>query len=205
MIRNIFFDVMGVVFVEGDDTNNLLVPFIQGLNNNISSDIINKFYLDASLGLITSKQFWKNVGIIDSDINIVENKYLDNNFIIDSHIIKTMKALKKQGYKIGLLSNDVSEWSEYLRKKFNLDNILDFCVISGDVHTRKPNMEIFDYAVNKYKLKKDESVFIDDRVANIITAEKFGFHTIFFDRYNDFMNYNGYKVNTNLDIIKTIE
>lgn len=29
MIKNIFFDVMGVVFVVGDDTNELLVPFIQ--------------------------------------------------------------------------------------------------------------------------------------------------------------------------------
>lgn len=127
-----FFDVMGVVFVVGDDTNELLVPFIQKFNKNITQEQINEYYSDASSGKMTSEEFWLKVGVGESRLNLIETEYLNKNFISDTGIIEVMNILKEKGYKIGFLSNDVSEWSGYLRKKFDLDRLLDFCVISGD-------------------------------------------------------------------------
>lgn len=40
------FDAMGVVFVVGDDTNELLVPFVQERVSNISRDTINCVFVD---------------------------------------------------------------------------------------------------------------------------------------------------------------
>ncbi|MDE7071433.1 MAG: hypothetical protein K2O86_05625, partial [Clostridia bacterium] len=136
MIKNMFFDVMGVVFTVGDDTNDLLVPFVQKFNNDISQQQICEFYLEASLGKITAREFWLNMGVEESKIKLIEEKYLDENLKIDSEIVDTIKLLKERKYKIGFLSNDVSEWGSYLRKKFNLDYLLDFCIISGDVKLR---------------------------------------------------------------------
>ena len=42
----------------------------------------------------------------------------------------------------------------------------------------KPNKEIFEFALNKIKLKPEECLFIDDRYNNIITAKKLGINTI---------------------------
>lgn len=50
---------MGVVFTVGDDTNDLLVPFIQERNKRISKENINEIYLRVRLGQITSCQFWQ--------------------------------------------------------------------------------------------------------------------------------------------------
>lgn len=182
MIKNIFFDVMGVVFVVGDDTNELLVPFVQKYNKDISREQINKYYSDASLGIISSDEFWLKTGIEKSRLKTIRNKYLDENLVLDPGIIDVITVLKDRRYKIGFLSNDVSEWSEYLRKKFDLDTLLDYCVISGDVGLRKPDEAIYEYTIRECDVDPRESVFIDDRIKNLIPAEKLGFKTVLFDR-----------------------
>lgn len=80
MIKNIVFDVMGVIFKVGDDTNELLVPFLQKINNSLSRSFINEKYIDASLGEISSKDFWFSMGISESSIKKTEIQYLKVNF-----------------------------------------------------------------------------------------------------------------------------
>lgn len=206
MIKNIFFDVMGVLFVVGDDTNELLVPYIQKFNQSISKQEIYERYVEASLGKITAREFWLNVGIEERDIQSVEENYLDTKLVLDSEIVDVIKELKTRGYKIGFFSNDVSEWAKYQRGKYHLDGLLDDCVISGDVKLRKPDEAIYQYVVNECGIDPKESVFIDDRIKNLIPAKKLGFHTILFDRdlnYEDAVGYD--RVKSSREIIKAIE
>lgn len=206
MIKNIFFDVMGVVFVVGDDTNELLVPFIQKFNKIITKEQINEYYSDASSGKMTSDKFWLKVGVDESRINLIETEYLDKNFISDTGIIDIMKILKEKGYKIGLLSNDLSEWSEFLRNKFGLNDLVDYCVISGEAKSRKPDEAIYKYAIRKYKIDPHESVFVDDRYKNLVPAEKLGFETVLFDRnYSYKENTTCKKVNDSRGLLKIID
>lgn len=206
MIKNVFFDVMGVVCTVGDDTNDLLIPFIQRFNKTITRQEINEFYLEASLGKITSKQFWLNVGVEENEIKCVEERYLNENLTVDTDVVDTIKSLKERNYKIGLLSNDVSEWSGYLRKKFNLDNLLDYCVISGEVHLRKPDTAIYQYVINECEVDPKESVFIDDRIKNLIPAKELGFKVILFDGNHDYDNITDYdKINCGSEIPSIIE
>lgn len=206
MIKNIFFDVMGVVFVVGDDTNELLVPFIQKFNKIITKEQINEYYSDASSGKMTSYKFWLKVGVDESRINLIETEYLDKNFISDTGIIDIMKILKEKGYKIGLLSNDLSEWSEFLRNKFGLNDLVDYCVISGEAKSRKPDEAIYKYAIRKYKIDPQESVFVDDRYKNLVPAEKLGFKTVLFDRnYSYKENTTCKKINDSRGLLKIID
>lgn len=206
MIKNRFFDVMGVVFVVGDDTNELLVPFVQKFNRKISREEINKIYTDASLGKLTAKDFWLNMGVEQNQVKAVEKKYLDENLIMDSEVVDAIKVLKSRQYKIGFLSNDVSEWSEYLRNKFNLNSLLDFCVISGNVKLRKPDELIYEYVIKKCEIDPHESVFVDDRYKNLVPAEKLGFKTVLFDRnYSYKENTTCKKVNDSRGLLKIID
>lgn len=68
---------MGVLFVVGDDTNELLVPFVQERNPAISREQVNACYLRASLGEIDPGQFWREVGLGDVYPK-VEETYLDS-------------------------------------------------------------------------------------------------------------------------------
>ncbi|MCD4844756.1 MAG: hypothetical protein K8R25_09745 [Methanosarcinales archaeon] len=64
-------DVMGVIFEVGDDTNDLLVPYIQKRNDMVSAEKINEMYLKISLGEISSFDFWNELGF-DSEYPEIE-------------------------------------------------------------------------------------------------------------------------------------
>ncbi|WP_300675280.1 HAD family phosphatase [Soonwooa sp.] len=51
-------------------------------------------------------------------------------------------------------------------------------VVSGDEKLIKPDPKIFEVLLKRYDLKAEESVFIDDNIDNIKTAESLGFATI---------------------------
>ena len=178
MLKWIIFDAMGVVFTVGDDTNDLLIPFIQENNPHISRETINAIYLRASLGQISSRQFWNEVGLYEYPQ--IETTYLDSRLTLDPSFKSTAKSLTKQ-FCLGLLSNDVSEWSVYLRKRHNLDSFVTV-VISGDVGCRKPDPQIFKCFLNSAAAKARECVFVDDRCKNLIVAKRLGMQTIHFVR-----------------------
>ena len=57
----------------------------------------------------------------------------------------------------------------------------DGIVVSGEEKLIKPDPEIFKVLLDRYNLKAEESVFIDDSPANIKTAEGLGFKAVLFD------------------------
>ena len=83
-------------------------------------------------------------------------------------------GLWDKGYKIYLLSN----YSDYLFNRHTegkafLDYI-DGKVVSYEVHYTKPQKEIYEILLSKYKLKPEESLFFDDREENVQTAVSLG-------------------------------
>lgn len=103
----VIFDVMGVIFEVGNDTNDLLVPYIQKRNGMVSAVKINEMYLKASLGEMSSFDFWKKLGFY-SEYPEIEREYLDTCVRIDPNFMKVAKKLAKN-YYLAILSNDVKE------------------------------------------------------------------------------------------------
>ena len=183
--KYIVFDVMGVIFTVGDDTNDLLVPFIMAKNSNIDKDTINELYLKASLGQISSEEFWHQTQICSNGKEAeVEKEYLDSCLTIDPHFIEVARKLKEK-YSLAILSNDVSEWSKYLRKKYDIDSYVDNSVISGDVNYRKPSSDIYYELIKKLNVNPANCVFIDDREKSLLPAMKMGMKVIKFLREDD--------------------
>lgn len=178
----IIFDAMGVIFTVGDDTNDLLVPFVQNVNSQISKEKINEEYLKASLGEISSVEFWRRMNVCAEGLEEkIEKRYLDTCLTLDSEFIPVACKLKKK-YNLAILSNDVSEWSFYLREKLGINEIISVSVISGDVKCRKPSEEIYEKAISLLKTEAKHCVFIDDRDKNLWPAKKIGMNTIKFLR-----------------------
>lgn len=178
----IIFDVMGVIFKVGDDTNDLLVPYVQQIDKNCGREKINDIYMEASLGNIASSEFWKKLQVADDDsFSEVEKRYLDSCLTIDEQFIDVAKRLK-DNYNLAILSNDVSEWGSYLREKYGINEVVEFSVISGDVGYRKPSEEIYKIALRRANANPGDCVFIDDRDKNLIPAQKLGMKVIRFLR-----------------------
>ena len=155
MIKWIVFDAMGVIFTEGEDVYNFLIPFIQE-RNPISKDEIYAVYRKANLGEISSREFWEDVGL-GHEYPQIETRYLDSKSDLDADFVPVARVLSKK-YGIGLLSNDISEWSAYLRNKFSI-NFFDVVVVSGDVHYRKPDLQIFSRFLKDANTYTEECIF----------------------------------------------
>ena len=176
----VILDVMGVIFEVGDVTNDLLVPYIQKMNDMISAEKINEMYLKASLGEISSFDFWNELGF-GSKYPEIEKDYLDTYLRIDSEFVEVAKTLSKN-YSLAILSNDVEKWSNYLRTKFDLSRLFKIIIISGEVGYRKPDKRIYNILLDRVKSPPSDCIFVDDRSKNLRTGSEMGIKTIKFVR-----------------------
>lgn len=96
-----------------------------------------------------------------------------------------IKSLKEQGYSVYLLSNYGKTSFEAARDHGRLSflPLVDGGVISYEVKSVKPEPGIYEALLAKYRLKAEESVFLDDRADNITAAEQLGFHGIVVESY----------------------
>ena len=80
---------------------------------------------------------------------------------MNEEIIQIAKDLKARGYNIYVLSNMSIPTYEY----FSTHEFFKLCsgiVISAQEHVKKPDERIFNILLNRYNLKADECLFIDD-------------------------------------------
>lgn len=158
----------------------MLVPYIQNINPDISREQINELYIKASLGKISSQNFWYTLGLVN-EYEQIERKYLDTCLTLDRDFISVADELIAE-YDLAILSNDVKKWGEYLREKYNLNRLFKEIVISGEVGYRKPDYSIYDILLLKLNVTPQNCVFIDDRYKNLKAASERGFKTIRFCR-----------------------
>lgn len=74
--------------------------------------------------------------------------------------------IKMRGYGIYVLSNAGLEFYQYFSKYYDPD-FFDGIVISSEVHIVKPDIRIYQYLLEKYSLKAEDCLFIDDRENNV--------------------------------------
>ncbi len=182
-MRWIVFDAMGVIFEVPDDTNDLLVPYIQERRATVSSEQINDAYLRASLGQISSQRFWQEVGLGDRYPDI-ERDYLDTRLTLDPEALPVFRELGRR-FSLGILSNDVKEWSAYLRRKHGLDDLIKVAIISGEVGCRKPDARIYEILLAKTGAAPADCAMVDDRTRNLRAAAGAGMRTVWFAREQD--------------------
>ena len=96
------------------------------------------------------------------------------------HLIEVLKA---EGYKLYVLSNMSKEFIEFLRTQ-PVYELFDGEVVSCEELVVKPEREIYDRLIERYSLDASETLFIDDRKANIDTACELGWQGYLFDHNN---------------------
>ncbi len=86
-------------------------------------------------------------------------------------------------YRIYLLSNISVSFSENYRCPSLEPLFKNFSgfVFSGPLHVIKPQREIFEHLFDKYGLKAEDCVFVDDNINNTSAAESYGIRSYCFD------------------------
>lgn len=126
-------------------------------------------FTKAGNGEISSDEFLSRLGYSDPAGSLQD--YLKNYLTLDKDFIWFAEKNYQQ-YDFVLLSNDVKEWSKYLMELHGLSKYFKDCVISGEIHMRKPESRIFSYTMEYLQCRPQECVFVDNRVSNLNAAQK---------------------------------
>ena len=81
-------------------------------------------------------------------------------------ILELLQTLKKNGYRLYLLSNAAIRQQEYLARA-EASKLMDGTLISADVKLLKTDPQIYQTFLKKFDLKAEECVFIDDTPINV--------------------------------------
>ncbi len=90
-------------------------------------------------------------------------------------------------FRLFLISNTDSTHMNFLMKNFPFLKIFKNRILSYKVGMIKPQKKIFIYTLQKYKLKKGETLLIDDIPANIRAAEAIGIKAIRYKSHEKFL------------------
>jgi putative hydrolase of the HAD superfamily len=93
-------------------------------------------------------------------------------------MIELMAALRDEGYRMALLTNNVREWEPLWRPMAPVDEIFELVVDSAFVGMRKPDREIYDLTVERLGVPAAECLFVDDMEANCVAARDAGMRAV---------------------------
>lgn len=97
-----------------------------------------------------------------------------------------LNYLSDKKYRLHILSNGFEEVTYRKCELSGIKNYFETITSADEINVRKPQPEIYEYALKKAGAEKDNSIMIgDDWIADVEGALSFGLDAIFFDRFND--------------------
>jgi len=97
-----------------------------------------------------------------------------------------LEYLSEKKYHLHILSNGFHEVTYRKTELSGIKNYFKTITSADEINIRKPQPEIYQYALDKASASKEESIMIgDDWIADVEGAKSFGLEAIFFDVFND--------------------
>ena len=100
---------------------------------------------------------------------------------VTEQLVRDLKASGR--FRLYVLSNMAHEFIAHLRR-FPVYGLFDGEVISCEELVVKPEPRIYEILLERYGLDPSQSLFVDDREANVAAAERLGIHGFLFDHRN---------------------
>lgn len=89
-----------------------------------------------------------------------------------------MQKSVKEGYQVYLLSNISQDSADFLKATQPFFAYAHGAVLSYEEKVNKPDARIFETLLQRYGLKAEETLFLDDNQPNITAASKLGIHAL---------------------------
>lgn len=120
------------------------------------------------------------------DVDFTPLQRLLGDMTLHEPIIERVRSLRTEGYRTGLITNNVREGSATWRAMLPLDELFEVVVDSCEVGMRKPNAAIFHHTLELLgALPPHQAVFLDDSPGNVAGAQRAGLHAILVDDPDD--------------------
>jgi len=122
---------------------------------------------------------------IDCDRNDFKNFMFEQSQAYHDMIELVKEVKQKYRLKVGVISNEGLELTEYRISKFSLGEFVDFFVSSCFVHLRKPDKDIYKMALAMAHASPEESLYVDDRLMFVEIARSLGIRSVNHVDYQD--------------------
>src|ERR1051326_7530512 len=103
-----------------------------------------------------------------------------SSMIADREVVDLIRRVKSAGSSLYCLSNMPTSSMEHLERTYEFWHLFTGMVVSSRVGVCKPEPEIYAHLLETHDLRAADTVFIDDTLANLDAAERFGIRTIHF-------------------------
>ena len=186
--KNIIFDLGGVLLdIDFQKTIDAFKKLgIENFEEMFSQINADELFEKLETGSITEANFYS--AIKSRTKTNISNAEIDGawNALILKFRTESLQYLEtlSKSYKLFLLSNTNIIHLQYFKQLFTEQTgkpLLDAYFIkawySNEIGLRKPGSEIFEFVLQEEKLIAGETLFIDDTLSNIETAQKMGFKT----------------------------
>lgn len=178
MIKNVIFDIGNVILTFSRDF--LLKHFYNGKDYDTLKEHLFKDWEMLDEDKISLHEYYEKVkNSLSPKLYSYAKSVLDNWEYYMSYnvgIIDLIRELKSKGYKLYILSNMTRHFIER-DYKFPILKEFDGIVYSAPIGLVKPDPKIYEYILNKYSLKAEQCLFIDDMKTNLAAAARFGIKT----------------------------
>jgi HAD superfamily hydrolase (TIGR01509 family) len=196
--RVVALDAMGVLYREGDDIRQLLVPFARQRGSLRTEAEIEERARALSLGRITPADFWAQVGV-PGDPNELDREYLQL-IQLNPGVVRFLRTMRERGIRAACITNDAAAWATALRRRHSLDGLIDLWVVSGAVGVRKPDRPIFEALRRLAQVQAGDIMMVDDDRSNLDAARSLGFRTAWFAPDGDEDDANGHPILRSLEV-----
>lgn len=199
MIKAIIFDF--------DNTLEEWLPFEDEVEEHISGELAEKYGIDAkafkdifdrikvtylhshSLPQDYGRDMWfsealANFGVYNADLNPIINHYwelITERIRVFPGTHQTLELLKKQGYRLGMLSDSDGDryWKDMRIKKLDVAQYFDVILTSDDIGANKPHPRCFLEVCKQLHVRPEETIMVGDNPPkDLPTAYELGMYTV---------------------------
>ena len=117
---------------------------------------------------------------------------------------KTLKILRKKKFKLAILSNGTPKLLTHLVKSNNLEDLFDDIFSIEDVGIYKPSPKVYELPLRKYKIKKNEVMFLSANTWDISGGGNHGYQTVWVNRNNNVFDNLDYEPKNQIQSLKGI-
>jgi len=159
------------------------------------------------------KDFWqvtedsldKSIKAFNIDKSM-KNELLDLYKILDTfpEVKDVLKKLKEKKYKLAILSNGTPAILNELVKSNNLDNTFDDIFSIEEVGIYKPDSNVYDMPIKKYKIQKEEVAFLSANTWDVSGGGNYGYSSIWVNRNNNIFDNLDYKPKIEVENLKQL-
>ena len=187
MIKNIVFDIGNVLAAFRWKEYISELGYTGEMAERIAAaTTLNRMWLEVDRGVMSVNDIIE--GCIASDPEIepqIRHFFADRRRLVEEYGYSRgwLEGLKERGYGIYLLSNYSRDHFQYISRHFSFFGLEDGMMVSYTVRLLKPDRRIYEALFEKYGLKPDECVFLDDSAGNVEGAINAGMHGIVFENF----------------------